>query len=101
MLTDALSVADPPGPLQVRVNVLLELIFSMVSEPDVSFEPDHPPDALQVSAFADVHSKVADPLQDTDAGAMKSTVGLSDPQSCEQFDLVSPQLVLHLPSPQV
>jgi hypothetical protein len=90
-----LSVADPPVPVQVIVKVLVVVILSIVSVPDVLLDPDQPPEALQVSALLEDQVKVTVPLQDMDPGPSRVTVGLSLPQSFEQDALVSPQSELH------
>ena len=95
-----LSDVDPPKPVHLRVKVLLAVILSIVSDPDVSLAPDHPPEAAQVWALVEVQVKVADPWQETEPGPARSTVGLSVPQSFEQLVFVSPQSELHFPSPQ-
>ena len=61
-LTVTLSLAVPPGPLQVMV-YLFELVRLPVdSEPEVDLEPDQSPEALQELALLDVQERVAEEL---------------------------------------
>lgn len=48
-------------------------------EPEVALAPDHPPDALQAVAFAEVHVKVAlAPFATALGPTLKVTVGVGD-----------------------
>ena len=69
------SVAEPPSPLQVRVNVS-GLLIDIDCEPAVAFDPDQLPDALQLSASVEVQLKVMVLPRDTlDGLAVRVTVG--------------------------
>jgi hypothetical protein len=56
--TVTLSEAEPPGPLQVRVYVFDKVRFPVDPEPDVGFEPDQSPEAVQDVALVEVHESV-------------------------------------------
>lgn len=49
-VTVAETVFDPPGPVQVNVNVRVEVIELTVCLPEAAFDPDHAPEAEQLSA---------------------------------------------------
>jgi len=55
MVTALLSVAVPPAPVHVNVNVLLANTLPLVVLPLVAFAPDQPPDALHEVAFVLLH----------------------------------------------
>ncbi|HUO66484.1 MAG TPA: hypothetical protein VMV37_03060, partial [Gammaproteobacteria bacterium] len=57
------SLAEPPGPVQVSVNVVVTVSALLVAVPLVAFEPDQPPDAVHDVAFVLVQvSCVVPPL---------------------------------------
>ncbi len=64
-LTTADSVTDPPGPVQLRVNVVVAVSEPVDSVPEVSFDPDQPPEAVHVAAFVLVHVNVVAPVAAT------------------------------------
>ena|SRR3989338_3883280 len=54
-----LSEPEPPTPLQVKVNVVAEVIGGEVSPVlEVDFPPDQPPEAVHEVALVDVHDNV-------------------------------------------
>jgi hypothetical protein len=44
-------VVAPPGPVQARVKSVRAVIAAVVAGPFVGWLPDHPPEAVHVSAF--------------------------------------------------
>ena len=48
-------LTDPPGPVQVSVNVCFEYMGGVFSEPESGLPPLHPPEALQESVFDETH----------------------------------------------
>jgi len=67
----------PPAPVQASVKFVVTASGPTGCDPDVVFEPLHPPDAVQLVAFADDHVSVEVPLTPTDAGfALRLTVGV-------------------------
>ena len=68
--------AVPPVPVQLNVYVAVVVILVIDCEPDVAFDPDHAPLAVQEVALVELHVNVADPPEVTDVGeADKVTVG--------------------------
>ncbi len=51
MVTD--FVADPPVPVQLSVNVWVEVTAGVVSDPDTGFAPVQPSEAVQAVAFVE------------------------------------------------
>jgi hypothetical protein len=47
--------ADPPAPVQVRVNLVEAVSAGVVCEPAVASEPLQPPEAVQAVALVDDH----------------------------------------------
>ena len=78
-LTDtvALSFAEPPAPVHVRVNVLLGLVSAPVlAVPDVAFEPLQAPLAVQLDALVDDQVRLELPPDATVVGVAEiNTVG--------------------------
>jgi hypothetical protein len=68
--------ADPPVPVQVRVNFVVAVRACVVCEPAVAFEPLQPPEAVQAVALVDdqVNADVA-PLVTVAGFAVKVTAG--------------------------
>jgi hypothetical protein len=56
--TSADSEADPPGPVQVSVKLVVAVRGSVVAVPLVGWVPLHPPDAAQVWASFALHCNV-------------------------------------------
>ena len=52
-VTIALCDAEPPLPLQVRVNLVEAVRVAVACDPSVPCAPLHPPDAVQVEALLD------------------------------------------------
>lgn len=77
---DTVTVADcdaePPAPVQVRVNFVVAVSVGVVSEPAVASEPLQPPEAVQAVALVDdqVRADVA-PLFTVVGFAVKVTAG--------------------------
>jgi hypothetical protein len=70
------SLAVPPGPVQVSVNVVLVVSALLAAPPFVACEPDHPPDAVHDVAFALVQDRfVVEPLATLIGFAVRLTVG--------------------------
>jgi hypothetical protein len=70
------SAADPPGPAQVRVNVVVAVKAPVICEPDVASAPLQPPDATQLLASVVVHVNVACwPLMTVSAEELSVIVG--------------------------
>ena len=66
----------PPGPVQLSVYTVLELMAPVVWEPLMATAPDHPPDAVQEVALVEDQLKVELPPADTLAGfALREAVG--------------------------
>jgi hypothetical protein len=59
--TDMVCDAEPPGPVQVRTNVVVAASGPTVSLPDNPRTPDHPPEAVQLAALVAVHCNVVLP----------------------------------------
>ena len=57
MVTSTLLVADPPTPLQARLNVLADVTAETVCVPFAAFVPDQSPEAVQEVAFVEVQDK--------------------------------------------
>lgn len=75
-VTDALSLAVPPEPVQVSVKVALEDILPLLAVPLVAFVPDQLPDAVHEFALALLQeSWLAEPLATLDGLAVRLTVG--------------------------
>jgi hypothetical protein len=73
-VTDWLAL--PPAPLQVKLNVPVDVSGPVLCVPVVAFAPDHAPEAVQVLAFVDDQLKVASSPALTEAGfALRETVG--------------------------
>ena len=68
--------AEPPVPVQVRVNFAVAVRAGVVCEPAVAFEPLQPPEAVQEVALVDdqVNAEVA-PLLTVAGFAVKVTAG--------------------------
>ena len=47
------AVFEPPAPVHVSLNVVVAVNALVVTLPDSVFEPDHPPDAVQLVALVD------------------------------------------------
>jgi len=69
-VTVAFLAIVPPGPVQVRVNVVVEAIGPLDWLPLVAFAPVQPPEAVQLAAFAVDHCRV-------DAFPAATVVGLA------------------------
>jgi hypothetical protein len=66
----------PPGPAQVKVNVLVAVSGPTFWLPLTALGPDHAPPAVQVVALVDVQVRVEDPFMLTVVGlAVSVTVG--------------------------
>ena len=79
-VTVALCVAGvvPAAPLQVSVNVVVELSGPVLALPLVGSPPDQPPEAVQLLALLDDQLNVADaPLLTLGGFALRLTVGLA------------------------
>ena len=75
-LTVVLALVFPPAPVQERVNEVVVFRAPVGAEPVVAFVPDHPPEAVQLVAFEDVHESVAaDPRAIVAGLADRDTVG--------------------------
>jgi hypothetical protein len=75
------TVADwpalPPGPVQVKVYVLVAVSGPTAWLPFTALKPDQAPPALQVVASVDIQVRVEEPLYAIDAGlALSETVGV-------------------------
>jgi hypothetical protein len=70
--TVAAALALPPGPVQVIVYVYVPAgdngPVDWVFGPPIAFEPDQPPDALQLVTFADVQVSADEPPTATVVG---------------------------------
>ncbi len=75
--TDAFAAAEPPAPVQVRVNVLLGAVSAPVlAEPEVARLPLQAPLALQLVASLDDQVRFELPPLVTEVGlALSETVG--------------------------
>jgi hypothetical protein len=71
--------AEPPAPVQVKVNFVVAVRACVVCEPVVASEPLQPPEAVQAVALVDDHAKddVA-PLLTVAGLAARVTVGAGD-----------------------
>jgi hypothetical protein len=70
------SLAVPPVPVQLSVNVVVAESALLVAVPLVAFEPDQPPDAVHDVAFVLVHdSCVVAPLDTLAGDTLRLTVG--------------------------
>ena len=68
-------LTEPPSPLQVRVNDTASLTV-IDCEPDVVFEPDQSPEAVQLFASVDDQFKVmVSPRRGRDVLVLKLSVG--------------------------
>jgi len=66
----------PPVPVQVSVKLVVAVSGAVDAVPLVGSMPVHPPDALQLVAFVELHVNVDDPLLATVVGvAVNETVG--------------------------
>jgi len=69
-------VAEPPGPVQVRIKFVVAVSGLVVCEPFVGKAPLQPPDAVQASASSDVQfSTVVMPVLSVVVCAIRLTVG--------------------------
>jgi hypothetical protein len=50
---------EPPGPVQVKVKLVVAISGGVVALPLTGFAPLHPPEAMQLCASVALHSKVA------------------------------------------
>jgi len=74
--TFTLSESSPPSPVQVRVKPVGTVRAEEVSDPEVALEPLHPPEAVQESAFTEVHAKAVVCPEVTSVGvAVRVTTG--------------------------
>jgi hypothetical protein len=72
-------LAEPPVPVQVRVNVVFAVMFSVLCEPEIGFVPDHPPEAVHVLALVEFHTRTEEVPAVMEVGlADKVTVGVGD-----------------------
>jgi hypothetical protein len=75
-LTVVDCAAEPPVPVQVRVNFVVAVRAGVVCEPAVAFAPLQPPDAVQAVALVDDQvSAEAAPLFTVAGFAVKVTAG--------------------------
>lgn len=51
-------LADPPAPVQVSVYIAFALKIPVLSEPEVAFDPDQPPEAVHDVALVEVQESV-------------------------------------------
>lgn len=74
MVVDCATV--PPGPEHVSVKLVFTLRSAVRSAPEVALVPVHPPDAVQLVAFAVLQRRTDGwPLQTVVGVALNSTVG--------------------------
>jgi len=80
-VTVAAWIVEPPGPVQVSVNVLVDAVRgALLSEPAVARLPVQPPEAVQEVAFVEDQVSVEGTPLATDAGSAASdTVGFGPP----------------------
>ena len=75
-VTVALAAPDPLPLVQVSVKVVFEVMFGIISvcgPAVISFDPDHPPDAVQeVGEFVDDQVRVDEPPLATEVGFAES-----------------------------
>ena len=75
-VTGAVPIADPPAPVQVIVNILLEIKLFSVSDPERALVPDQSLLAVQKVALVETQVKVDEPPYETLVGeAVIVTVG--------------------------
>ena len=75
-VTAVFAEALPPAPVQESVNVVVALNDPVLCEPEVAFEPDQPPEAVQLVAFVEDQLSVEDCPELIDVGfALSDTVG--------------------------
>jgi hypothetical protein len=68
--------AEPPGPVQARLNVVVCVNAPLDCEPLLATAPDHPPEAVQEVALVELHVRVvALPVRTTVGSALMVTVG--------------------------
>lgn len=75
-MTVVLALLVPPGPLHASENDAVVFRLPVGAEPVVAFAPDHPPEAMQLVAFEEVHDSVdAEPRPIVAGLADRDTVG--------------------------
>jgi hypothetical protein len=96
-LTVADCAAEPPVPVQVRVNFVVAVRAGVVCEPAVASEPLQPPDAVQAVALVDdqVNAEVA-PLLTVGGVAVRVTAGAGVVTDTVDDCAALPPLPLHV-----
>lgn len=68
-VTVADALVEPPAPSHARVKVVTAVRVPLVTEPDVGWSPDHPPEAMHVVALVVDHVSVDRAPYATDVGS--------------------------------
>ena len=90
------AVTEPPGPAQVSLYVVVAVNALVAALPDSDFDPDHPPDAVQLVALVDDHVSFEVLPDATDVGDADNVSVGADPTVTVSETTFEPPAPVHV-----